>query len=177
MDTGTLVAILVVALIVVVLLLLLRASGVGRHRPKLRSLDPESRDRYVREWDLIEMKFVHSPEQAVREAESLVLSVLRERGHPLTERDLPEEVRRAHKLGYSSKDRPRACARRCCITARWWSAWSDRRTRSKRLRSERWRRRAFQVVARGSLAVDALTLTLSPPGRGKAARLRLYGAE
>jgi len=105
MDTGTLVAILVVALVVVVLLLLLRASGVGRHRPKLRSLDPESRDRYVREWDLIEMKFVHSPEQAVREAESLVLSVLRERGHPLTERDLPEEVRRAHKLGYSSKDR------------------------------------------------------------------------
>src|SRR5229473_6192502 len=104
MDTGTLVAILVVAL-VVVLLLLLRASGVGRHRPKLRPLDPESRDRYVREWDLIEMKFVHSPEQAVREAESLVLSVLRERGHPLTERDLPEEVRRAHKLGYSSKDR------------------------------------------------------------------------
>jgi hypothetical protein len=54
---------------------------------------------------MIETKFVESPEQAVREAESLVLSVLRERGHPLTERDLPADVQRAHKLGYSSKDK------------------------------------------------------------------------
>jgi hypothetical protein len=105
MDTGTLVAILVVALLVVVLLFLLRAGGVGRRRPKLRPLTAESRSRYVQEWDTIEMKFVHTPEQAVREAESLVMSVLRERGHPLTERDLPDEVRRAHKLGYASKDK------------------------------------------------------------------------
>ena len=33
------------------------------------------------------------------------MSVLRERGHPLTERDLPTEMQRAHKLGYMSKDR------------------------------------------------------------------------
>jgi hypothetical protein len=57
------------------------------------------------EWDEIEMKFVDAPEQAVREAEALVMSVLRERGHPLTERDLPQEVQRAHKLGYTSKDK------------------------------------------------------------------------
>jgi hypothetical protein len=31
--------------------------------------------------------------------------VLREHGHPLTERDLPDEVQRAHKLGYASRDR------------------------------------------------------------------------
>ena len=106
MDTGTLVVILVVALVVVVLLLLIRAATTGRRsRPRLRPLPAESRDRYVQEWDQIEEKFVDSPEQAVREAESLVLSLLRERGHPLTERDLPNEVQRAHKLGYSSKDR------------------------------------------------------------------------
>lgn len=105
MDTGTLVAILVVALLVVVLLFLLRAGGVGRRRPKLHPLTAEARNRYVQEWDAIEMKFVDAPEQAVREAESLVMSVLRERGHPLTERDLPDEVRRAHKLGYASKDK------------------------------------------------------------------------
>jgi hypothetical protein len=106
MDTGTLLTILVVALVVVVLLLLIRAAGVGRRgRYKLRPLAAESRDRYISEWDDIETKFVDSPEQAVREAESLVLSVLRERGHPLTERDLPAEVQRAHKLGYASKDR------------------------------------------------------------------------
>src|SRR5438309_5164370 len=105
MDTGTLVTILVVALVVVVLLFLFRAAGVGRPRPKLRPLAPESRDRYISGWDEIETKFVDSPEQAVREAESLVMSMLRERGHPLTERDLPDEVRRAHKLGYSSRDK------------------------------------------------------------------------
>ena len=105
MDTGTLVTILIVAVVVVVLLLLVRAAGVGRRRPHLRALAPESRERYVNEWDEIEAKFVGSPEQAVREAEALVMSVLRERGHPLTERDLPQEVQRAHRLGYSSRDK------------------------------------------------------------------------
>ncbi len=58
MDTGTLVTILIVAVVVVVLLLLLRAAGVGRRRPQLRALAPESRERYVNEWDEIEAKFV-----------------------------------------------------------------------------------------------------------------------
>jgi|SRR5690348_2971323 len=105
MDTGTLVAILVVALLIVVVLFLVRAAGIGRSRPKLRPLTPESRDRYIHDWDEIETKFVEAPEQAVREAEALVMSVMRERGHPLTERDLPQEVQRAHRLGYTSKDR------------------------------------------------------------------------
>lgn len=105
MDTGTLVTILVVALVVVVLLFLIRAAGVGRRRPQLRPLPAESRDRYANEWDEIETKFVDAPEQAVREAEALVMSVLRERGHPLLERDLPREVQRAHRLGYSSRDK------------------------------------------------------------------------
>jgi hypothetical protein len=105
MDTGTLVTILIVALVVVVLLLLIRAADVGRRRPRLRPLAAESRDRYVSDWDEIETKFVDAPEQAVREAEALVMSVLRERGHPLTERDLPQEVQRAHRLGYTSRDR------------------------------------------------------------------------
>jgi hypothetical protein len=105
MDTGTLVAILVVALVIVVVLFLVRAAGIGRSRPKLRPLTPESRDRYIHDWDEIETKFVEAPEQAVREAEALVMSVMRERGHPLTERDLPQEVQRAHRLGYTSKDK------------------------------------------------------------------------
>jgi hypothetical protein len=105
MDQGTLVAIGVVALVVVVLLLLIRAAGTGRRRPQLRALPAESRERYVSDWDDIEAKFVDAPEQAVREAESLVMSMLRERGHPLTERDLPQEMKRAHKLSYSSRDK------------------------------------------------------------------------
>ena len=105
MDTGTLVTILVVALVVLVLLFLVRAAGIGRRRPQLRALPPESRDRYISEWDEVQMKFVEAPEQAVREAEALVMAMLRERGHPLTDRDLPAEVQRAHKLGYTSKDK------------------------------------------------------------------------
>lgn len=105
MDAGTLVTLLVVALVVVVLILLLRAAGTVRRRPQLRPLAAESRDRYVHDWDEIETKFVDTPEQSVREAEALVMSVMRERGHPLTERDLPQEVQRAHRLGYSSKDK------------------------------------------------------------------------
>lgn len=105
MDTGTLVTILIAALVVVVVLFLIRAAGIGRRRPQLRPLAAESRDRYISEWDEIETKFVDAPEQAVREAEALVMSVLRERGHPLTERDLPQEIQRAHRLGYSSRDK------------------------------------------------------------------------
>jgi hypothetical protein len=108
MSTGTLVTILVIAMVVFVLLFLMRAADVGRRRPKLRPLAAESRERYISEWDEIETRFVDAPEQAVREAESLVTSMLRERGHPLTERDLPDEVRRAHKLGYSSRDKTEA---------------------------------------------------------------------
>src|SRR5437868_12444517 len=104
MNTGTLITILVVALVVVVLLFLVRAAGLGRTRAKLRPLPPGSRDRYIHDWDEIETKFVDNPEQAVREAEALVMSVLRERGHPLTDRDLPVEMRRARKLS-SSRNR------------------------------------------------------------------------
>src|SRR6266550_3674423 len=89
MDTGTLVTILVVVLVVLVLLFLVRAAGVGRRRPKLRPLPAESRERYIGEWDEIETKFVDAPEQAVREAESLVLSMLREGGHDRTRRASP----------------------------------------------------------------------------------------
>jgi hypothetical protein len=105
MDTGTLVTILIAALVIVVLLFLIRAAGVGRRRPQLRPLPAESRERYINEWDEVEAKFVDAPEQAVREAEALIMSVLRERGHPLTERDLPSEVQNAHRLGYSSRDK------------------------------------------------------------------------
>src|SRR3989442_12989108 len=108
MDQGTLVAIGVVALVIVVVLLLIRAAGVGRRRQQLRALAEESRERYISEWDALETKFVDAPEQTVREAEALVVSMLRERGHPLTERDLPLEMRRAHKLGYASRDKTEA---------------------------------------------------------------------
>ena len=105
MDQATLVTIGVIALVVIVLLLLIRAAGSGRRKPQLRPLPSDARERYIGDWDDIEAKFVHDPEQAVREADALVMSMLRERGHPLTDRDLPNEVRKAQKLAYSSRNR------------------------------------------------------------------------
>jgi len=105
MDTQTLVLIGVVALLVVVLLLIMRAAGSARRTPRLRPLTAESRERYISDWDDIEGKFVDAPEQSVREAEALVTAVLRDRGHPLTERDLPREMQRARRLSYSSRDK------------------------------------------------------------------------
>jgi hypothetical protein len=105
MDTGTLITLLMVALVVVVLLFVFRAAGLGRRRQRLRPLEAESRDKYISDWDEIETKFLDSPEQAVREAEALVMSVLRERGHSLKERELPHAMQEAHRLGYKSKDK------------------------------------------------------------------------
>lgn len=105
MDTGTLVTIAVVALAVVVLLLLLRAFTGRRGRHALQPLAAESRDRYIAEWDRLETRFIDSPENVVREADALVMSVLRERGHPLGERDLPDEVRQARRAAANRGDR------------------------------------------------------------------------
>ena len=108
MDTQTLVVIGVIALVVFVLLLLIRAAGSGRRTPRLRPVTADARERYISDWDDIEAKFVDSPEQSVREAEALVMAVLRDRGHPLTERDLPQDVQRARRLSYTSRNKTEA---------------------------------------------------------------------
>jgi hypothetical protein len=100
-----LVTIAVIVLAVAALLLILRAVGVGRSRPKLRNLSPSARMRYINQWDQIEMRFIDAPEEAVRQAETIVMSVLHERGHPLSDRDLPDDVKRAHKHAYGSRDK------------------------------------------------------------------------
>src|SRR5258708_11515707 len=105
MDSGTLVTIGVIVLAVVVLMLILRAAGMVRSRTKLRPLSPSARMRYMNQWDEIETRFIDAPEEAVRQAETVVMSVLHERGHPLGDRDLPGEVKRAHKHAYTSRDR------------------------------------------------------------------------
>jgi hypothetical protein len=51
------------------------------------------------------MRFIDAPEEAVRQAETIVMSVLHERGHPLSDRNLPDEVKRAHKHAYGSRDK------------------------------------------------------------------------
>jgi hypothetical protein len=49
----------------------------------IRPLSPQSRRRYGESWQRTQSKFVDSPNAAVREADALVLAVMRERGYPM----------------------------------------------------------------------------------------------
>jgi len=97
MDTTSWVIVgAVVGLLVIAMLALSRRS---RQVPSanLRPLTAEGRDRYVTRWHQIESRFVEAPQEAVREADALVLALLGEREHPLAEKWLPEGVRRARR--------------------------------------------------------------------------------
>jgi hypothetical protein len=93
-------ALVVIGLAVLVIVLVLMFGGRGSRRVRqgdLVALSDDSRSRYIVEWDRIEARFVDAPEEAVREADSVVMSVMRERRHPLEERSLPKEVRAARR--------------------------------------------------------------------------------
>ena len=84
------------ALLVIVLIVLFgRVARNDGGRVDLLQLADDSRDRYLVDWDRIEMRFVDAPEEAVREADALVMSLLRERRHPLETRRLPNDIREA----------------------------------------------------------------------------------
>src|SRR4030081_2855808 len=85
------------AVLVIVLVLLLGRGGRSVRHGDLLPLSDESRSRYISEWDRIEARFVDTPEEAVREADSVVMSLMRERRHPLDERSLPKEMRKARR--------------------------------------------------------------------------------
>jgi len=98
MNTTTLVivGVIVLAVIIVLALVLGRSRGLGR--PKLKELTPEARDRYGAQWDKVEARFVDDPEGAVREADSILMGMLREREHPMEEDRLPNRMRKARRL-------------------------------------------------------------------------------
>ena len=92
--SSTALVIIGLALLVIVFIVLFGSvrRRAGR-RIDLVPLPDESRDRYLVEWDRIETRFVDSPGEAVREADALVMSLLRERRHPLETRRLPKDLR------------------------------------------------------------------------------------
>src|SRR4029077_13973990 len=49
------------------------------------------------QWDKIEMRFVDAPDEAVREADAMILAMLGERGHPLREDKVPAKMRKARR--------------------------------------------------------------------------------
>ncbi|MFD3437589.1 hypothetical protein ACFWU3_08815 [Streptomyces sp. NPDC058685] len=59
------------------------AAREQRHEDlQIRALPPATRDRYARDWNAVQERFVDSPGQAVGEADRLVILLMGERGYP-----------------------------------------------------------------------------------------------
>src|SRR4029077_1714153 len=98
MNPTTLVIDLVILLVIAAIAIsLVRAWRVRPASAHLTSLPPEARGRYVAAWDRVEKRFLEAPQEAVQEADSLVLAMLGERGHPLGHDRLPRRLRQARR--------------------------------------------------------------------------------
>ena len=54
---------------------------------KIRDLVPTEHERYSKQWDAVQSRFVDSPKGAVAEADDLVSSVMKTRGYPISDFD------------------------------------------------------------------------------------------
>jgi len=60
-------------------------AGIAQQRDKLdlRELDDAERARFTSEWEIVQARFVDEPGRAVDAADSLITTVMRERGYPV----------------------------------------------------------------------------------------------
>ena len=65
----------------------LAARAKRRDELDIRPLPSASRDRYLEEWQRVQARFVDDPRGAVQEADTLIQSVMRERGYPVDDFD------------------------------------------------------------------------------------------
>jgi hypothetical protein len=63
--------------------------------PRLAPISPEARNEFVNSWHRIASGFVDSPQEAVQQADALVVSLLRQRGRPVQHDQLPKPIRQA----------------------------------------------------------------------------------
>jgi len=54
---------------------------------KIRDLDPMERERFSKQWESIQSRFVDSPRGAVAQADDLVSSLMKTRGYPVSDFD------------------------------------------------------------------------------------------
>lgn len=54
-------------------------------RMHIEELPAGARDRYVEEWRTVQTRFVDQPREALKDADSLVTSVMRDRGYPMND--------------------------------------------------------------------------------------------
>jgi hypothetical protein len=82
----------------------------------IRDLDPTEHERYSRQWQAVQSRFVDSPKGAVAQADDLVSSVMKARGYPVSDFDqrasdisvdhprVVENYRSAHEIAMVGKD-------------------------------------------------------------------------
>ena len=93
MDGATLLVDMLVGLWVIAVLI-----GIVRAwQARLIPLTKKARDRYVLAWDRIEARFLYAPQEAVREADGLVMSALRDRRHSTDYEFLPPRAKNARR--------------------------------------------------------------------------------
>lgn len=54
---------------------------------ELRPISDDARDRYAKEWEKLQLRFVDQPSEAVREGDDLVTRLVAERGYPTGDYD------------------------------------------------------------------------------------------
>jgi len=60
----------------------LRDRAKRRDELEIRDLSPAAASRYQEQWQLVQQQFVDAPAQSVHDAQTLVTTVMRERGYP-----------------------------------------------------------------------------------------------
>jgi hypothetical protein len=115
MDVTSWVIVGVVAFMAIMILLALTGRTRRYSRPDLRPLAPEAVDRFAASWDRIESHFMDAPEEAVREADALVLALLGELEHPLADNKLPNGVLSARRAAAGKEVRGTEGLRRAML--------------------------------------------------------------
>jgi hypothetical protein len=99
----TLTIVVIVAIVVVLAIALIVALS---RRSRLRSLPPESRDRFARSWQAVEARFIDDPNGAVQEADRIAVMILGERGATIhDDRKVPDDLGRAREAARSDEGR------------------------------------------------------------------------
>jgi hypothetical protein len=92
----------------------LQAREERRQRLEIRPLSQAARERYLQNWQRVQAQFVDDPRGAVASADSLIQSVMAERGYPVDDFDqraadisvdhpqVVENYRQGHRLAQSS---------------------------------------------------------------------------
>jgi len=94
----------------------LQAREERRQQLDIRPLSQAARDRYIQSWQSVQAQFVDDPRNAVATADSLIQSVMTERGYPVEDFDhraadisvdhpqVVENYRNGHRLAQASAD-------------------------------------------------------------------------